>query len=335
MPFHEENTRSLEELLELNRNLDLTPIETQLKANLDNFVAKMTTFSERNGNALLKFARTRSFHELVKIQRFLLNVQDEQGNTPIHLSLIYGHFDLLELFVDVAQTVPYQNFINLKNSKQLTPLLIAAQLGELEVCQFLLEANADLALTDSTGCNAVHIACRNRNLSLLRLLLRHVEKSCNYGVLNFISHEGYAPLHLAVVAESIDLVRELLYFKKLKINMPDRRAGLTALHYAASSFNLLTTCSLLVRNESIEIDAKCFNGSTPLHMAIMNRNYLTVCLLVSKGASLSVKNDMPVHFDMESFCLQSASREKNRLLRLCVETVLKGKKTSEKYRKKT
>ncbi len=68
----DDSSKSLEELLELNRNSDLTPIEAQLKLNLDNFVAKMTTFSERNGNALLKFAKTRSFHELVKIQRFLL-----------------------------------------------------------------------------------------------------------------------------------------------------------------------------------------------------------------------------------------------------------------------
>jgi hypothetical protein len=72
MPVSDDSAKSLEELLELNRSSDLTPIEAQLKLNLDNFVAKMTTFSERNGNALLKFAKTRSFHELVKIQRFLL-----------------------------------------------------------------------------------------------------------------------------------------------------------------------------------------------------------------------------------------------------------------------
>jgi hypothetical protein len=71
-PTTDDASKSLEELLELNKNSDLTPIEAQLKLNLDNFVAKMTTFSERNGNALLKFAKTRSFHELVKIQRFLL-----------------------------------------------------------------------------------------------------------------------------------------------------------------------------------------------------------------------------------------------------------------------
>ncbi len=253
------------------------------------------------------------------------NVQDEQGNTPIHLSIIYGNFDLLELFIDVAQTIPYQNFINLKNAKQLTPLLIACQLNEIEVCEFLLEANADLTLTDSYGCNAIHVACRNKNLPLLKLLLKYVEKNCNYSPLNYINHEGYAPLHLSVLSESIDLVRELLYFKRLKINIPDRRAGLTALHYAASNFNLLPLCSLLVRNEQVEIDAKCFNGSTPLHMAIVNKNYLTVCLLISNGASLNLKNDMPVHFDVESYCFQSVSREKNKLLRQCVESVLKNR----------
>ncbi len=60
-------------------------------------------------------------------------------------------------------------------------------------------------------------------------------------------------------------------------------------------------------------------------MAIVNKNYLTVCLLISNGASLNLKNDMPVHFDVESYCFQSVSREKNKLLRQCVESVLKNR----------
>ena len=96
----------------------------------------------------------------MKTQRFLLNAQDEDGNTPMHLCIIHGNLDLLEIIVDVSLTIPYQNLINLKNHKNLTPLLIAAHLGELECCEFLLEANADLTQTDMYGCNCIHIACK-------------------------------------------------------------------------------------------------------------------------------------------------------------------------------
>ena len=79
-------------------------------------------------------------HELLKTQRFLINVPDEDGNTPIHLCVLYGNFDLLEIFVDVALTIPDQNLINLKNHKNLTPLLIGVYLEEIEVsiCSELL-----------------------------------------------------------------------------------------------------------------------------------------------------------------------------------------------------
>lgn len=308
----------LDEMFDNGKKKTQNLSEVQLKNNLDNCISKMNALADRTGKALLKFAKTRSFHELLKTQRFLINCQDDDGNTPIHLSIIYGNFDLLELFVDVAMTIPYQNLINIKNHKQLTPLLVACHLGEIEVCEFLLEANADLTQTDLYGCNPIHIACKSKNINLLRVLIKYVDKNCHYGILNSINHEGYAPIHLAVMSESVDIVHELLFNKNLKINIPDKRAGFTALHYAASSPSLLNICSLLVKNESIDINSKSNNGSTPLHMAVANKNYLITCLLLSYGANLNIQSDSPVHFDLDLFqmCLR-----KNSILRRCVEEV--------------
>ena len=288
---------TLEAKFELKREeiARATPLEHQLKLNLDNCISKMNALADRTGKALIKFSKTRSFHELLKTQRFLINVQDEDGNTPIHLSILYGNFDLLEIFVDVALTIPYQNLINLKNHKNLTPLLMASMVNEVEVCEFLLEANADLTHTDLNGNNVVHIACKNKNLNLLKSIIKYIDKTCSYGVLNCTNHDGYSPLHLAVLSESIDLVRELLYLKYLKINIQDKRAGYSALHHSATKPNLLEICKLLVKNENIDINLRAFNGCTPLHIAIANKNYLITCLLISNNADLYIKSDMPLH----------------------------------------
>ena len=216
----------------------------------------MNLLADRTGKSLLKLAKTRSIHELIKTQRFLFNVQDEDGNTPMHLAILHGNFDILSVIVDAALTIPYSNLINNKNFKQLTPLLIAAHLGEIEVCEFLLEANADISQTDLNGSNAIHIACKNKNLKLLKTFLKFVQKDCLFSVLNAVNHVGQCPLHLAVINESIDIVREILYMKNLKINIQDRQAGYTALHYAAGGRNLIQICNLLVNNPSIEIDIK-------------------------------------------------------------------------------
>ena len=314
------NPKTLEDLFAKKDDLKLPTLEAQLRSNLDNCIAKMNALADRTGKALLKFAKTRSFHELLKTQRFLINVQDEEGNTPIHLCILYGNLDLLEIFVDVAMTIPYQNLINIKNQKQLTPLLVACYLEEVEVCEFLLEANADLAQTDIYGCNAIHIACNKRNINLLKTLIKYVDKNCNYGVVNSINHDGLAPVHLAVMNQSVELVQELLYLKYLKINIQDKRAGYTALHHACGKQNLYQIANLLVRNESIDVDVRSYNGCTPLHVAIANKNYLITCLLLNKGAKLDIQSDSPVHCDSELFAL---TLKKDNLLKRCIEFVLK------------
>ena len=136
----------------------------------------MNALADRTGKALLRFAATRSFHELLKTQRFLLNVQDEEGNTPMHLAIVHANFDVLELLVDVALTIPYQSLVNMRNRRQLTPLLLACKLGECEVCELLLEANADMTLADAGGNTPLHLACARADLRMLKLLLKYVER---------------------------------------------------------------------------------------------------------------------------------------------------------------
>jgi nuclear factor of kappa light polypeptide gene enhancer in B-cells 2 len=242
----------------------------------------MNALADRTSKALLKFARTRSLREFFKTQRFLLSSQDEDGNTPIHLSVLYGNLDMLAIFTDVAATISFQNIINIKNNNQLTALMIAAYLGEVEVCEFLLEANADLTVTDLYGCNVVHVACKNKNIDLLKVIIKYVNKNNCYSVLNTINHDGCAPIHLAVLSESTDILSELLYNgRHLKINIPDKKSGYTALHYAAMRAKLTPIVNLLVKNEDIDINAKSYIGCTPLHIAVANKNYMsTICLVI-------------------------------------------------------
>ncbi|CAF0713312.1 unnamed protein product [Brachionus calyciflorus] len=290
--------------LDLNKNQigqEETKIQNPivLKANLDNCISKMNALADRTGKALIKFAKTRSFVELLKTQRFLINAQDEDGNTPIHLSILNGNFDLLEIFIDVTLTIPYQNIINIRNYKSLTPLLIACYMGEIEACEFLLNANADLSLADYDGNNPIHIACMTKNLDLLKILIKYTDKQCNFGILNSINHEGYSPLHICVLKESYEMVRELLYCKDLRINIPDKRCGFTALHHAASNFNLYKIVDILIRNEKIDLNCKTYTGCTPLHLAVANKNYLNAIMLIRNGADTNIQNDFPIHFDYE------------------------------------
>ncbi|RNA00773.1 nuclear factor NF-kappa-B p100 subunit-like protein [Brachionus plicatilis] len=274
------------------------PIQSQIK--LDTCYSKMNNLADRTGQSLLKFAKNRSLHDLLKTQRFLMNFADEDGNCPLHLSIQHKNFDLLEIFVDVIMTIPHQNIINLRNKAGFTPLLMAAHLEELDLCEFLLEANADLAMADLDGNNPVHLACKRNNIRLLKVLIKYVDRQHNYGVLNAVNLEGYAPIHLCTLNGSFEMVRELLYFKTLRVNMPDKKVGYSALHYASISSSSYKIAELLVKNEKVDVNCKSHTGCTPLHLAVANRNYLATILLMSNAADPNIQNDVPVHIDYGS-----------------------------------
>lgn len=159
---------------------------SQLKSNYESCIHKMNAVADRTSKALLKLARDRSLRDFFKTQRFLFSAQDEDGNTPIHLAILYGNFDLLAIFTDVTASISFQNIINIKNNNNFTPLMIAAYLGEVEVCEYLLEANADLTITDSFGCNAVHVACKRKDLGLLKVIKSRFYISGHIIIISFI-----------------------------------------------------------------------------------------------------------------------------------------------------
>ncbi|RNA33545.1 nuclear factor NF-kappa-B p105 subunit-like protein [Brachionus plicatilis] len=255
----------------------------------DILIDKIYILTDKIGNSLLKFSKNRSVHDLLKVHQHLFSATDANGNTPIHL----------KIFVDVIRTLPDQDIINMRNSMGLTPLLIAAHLGELELSEFLLEANAEISISDYDGNNPIHIACKIKNLKLLEIFLRFVNRNRSFGVLNGTNHEGYAPIHLSVLNSSLAMLREFLYFDQLKINSTDKKFGFTALHYAARDPFGTIILDMLMKNQRIDVNVKSYVGYTPLHLAVLNKNYLSTINLLKNGADPNLENDFPLNLDYD------------------------------------
>lgn len=106
------------------------------------------------------------------------------------------------------------------------------------------------------------------------------------GLLNVFNRDGFAPIHLAVFSESIDILNELVSNSKY-LNIADKKRGYTALHYAASKTKLVPMVNLLAKNTNIDVNVQSFIGTTPLHIALANKNYMsTICLVYVSLISL-------------------------------------------------
>lgn len=66
----------------------------------------------------------------------LLSLQDQEGNTALHLSAAGGFYDICELFVNDGA------IIDISNLKKETPLLLAAKNGYTKISLFLIDHGA-------------------------------------------------------------------------------------------------------------------------------------------------------------------------------------------------
>ena len=102
---------------------------------------------------------------------------------------------------------------------------------------------------------------------------------------------GLAPLHLAILAEDIQLLSLLIGDTGSDVNLraADFKRAHTALHMAAEKG--ATACMrILLEQEEIEVDARDKQGKeTPLLLAIKGKKEEAVRLLLEHGASLDVR----------------------------------------------
>jgi ankyrin repeat protein len=287
-----------------------------LRKMLDDCEKKMNGLADRTSNALLNVSETRSLYNLIGTQRYLLSVQNEDGNTPLHVAILNSNFDILELFVDVIGKISDHDIINMTNNNQLTPLLLAAHQKESEVCAFLLETGAKINPADSTGSNCFHIACKNNDIKLLEVLLKHIqEKKNKESIINKLNYDGFTPLHIAVRANAYQSVELLIQSGICRINEKSPKDGMTALHYS-SSLGVIKTTLLLLRQPDIIVDFKSYSGLTPLHIAVMNRNYFVVRKLIAYNAGM---------FEESRMCMNLKCAVKS-----CHHATDTGKKAQEK-----
>ena len=123
----------------------------------------------------------------------------------------------------------------------------------------LISAGANVNLPDRNGQTAVHLACQRSDLVCLKqLMCAQTPEIANCEVLNF---DGFKPLHLAVFADSVELINCLVE------NGADVNCKVRGL---AIIFNYTTTAAWLaqlVRRQSAVREARArFPAGTTLRV---------------------------------------------------------------------
>ncbi|KAF5609187.1 ankyrin repeat domain-containing protein [Fusarium pseudoanthophilum] len=130
----------------------------------------------------------------------ILEVTDNDKNTPLHYASACGHMEMARFLLDKGADIESRNNI------QQTPFLVAAVKGKIVVIRMLAEYGADREAKDKNGYCALHYAALNTNNLLLRCLLE-LGVDMEVGL-----YEGLTALVCAAVTGKTDIVTSLLEF---------------------------------------------------------------------------------------------------------------------------
>ncbi|KAL5499607.1 hypothetical protein EMCRGX_G011058 [Ephydatia muelleri] len=249
---------------------------------------------ERMFNALLAWASTKDVRYLLAAQRSLTAIQNQEGDTALHLAIIHNHQDVVLQLLDVLPQLPPTEtpVVDCLNNSQQSPLHLAVLTRQHKVIQYLLKASANPLVCDRNGDTPLHVACHTGFTNGANVFLsrnNHVNtEGCRYPELTMRNNGGFTPLHAAVQGGHQDCVK-LLVNCHVDVNMQDTKSGKTALHCAVEKGDLTMTGYLLTQAEA-DPNACDFSGSTPLHVAAGLGLSTIVSLLLAGGASVRQLN---------------------------------------------
>jgi ankyrin repeat protein len=168
---------------------------------------------------------------------------------------------------------------NARNSLQMTPLLIAAGVGQVPVVDALLQAGAKLDESTIYGTPLTFAAMAGRT-PVVKLLL---DQGANPSTQR---PDGISVLMLAARGGDPEMVSELLR-RKVDVNTKDND-GATALIYAAREGQM--DAGRLLMSSGAAVDAADSHRWTPLTYAAVNGHADFVKLLLEKGANANARD---------------------------------------------
>uniref|UniRef100_A0A8C4QSP4 Nuclear factor of kappa light polypeptide gene enhancer in B-cells 2 (p49/p100) n=2 Tax=Eptatretus burgeri TaxID=7764 RepID=A0A8C4QSP4_EPTBU len=235
--------------------------------------------AERTARALLDYARTGDARMLLVVQRHLTAVQDDEGDSALHLATIHQQPQVVKQLLHVMLSIHDQNLLNLPNDLHQTPLHLAVITKQPSVVDILLGAGADPSIVDRDGDSVIHMATENGDEETLAVLTRHLGLNLS-PLINTPNYEGLFPVHLAVLSGSLPCLK-LLHSAGANLDDQELKYGRTPLHYATEN-NIVDLAAYLVVH--VFVDAVTYDGNTPLHVAASRGLKAMTMLLMASGA---------------------------------------------------
>ena len=173
---------------------------------------------------------------LLEVDNNVWNVVSKNGRTPLHTAAMHGQTDVVKFLLDKCDYGKDET-----DSCGTTPLMDAFRFGFIDVAELLITIHdSDIHKTDMLGRQAIHISAQSGQLHSILSLVKDRDVDINVrcdksnataihfaakeghidvlksivlfgGLINDVDKNGRTPLHLAVAANMIQMVKVILF----------------------------------------------------------------------------------------------------------------------------
>lgn len=237
----------------------------------------------------LQLAATQGSDEIVRLfaeDQKLLESTTKNGHTALTLAaknnkigtweiLVTAKANPRAILIDESIVDIYRKFIRQRSSINSSPLMIAASLGETEMCKILLDAGEKPSTPNDEGWNAAHFAAFAGHTEVMHKLLENDNslKDCKLPITNTTL--------LMLAIEDIETFKVILKFN------PDLQAvdksKWSVLHHAANKGK--DSIIRLLSPSKDDLNKLNDTEASPLMLATQGDHDTTCALLMQNGAS--------------------------------------------------
>ncbi|XP_053685777.1 NF-kappa-B inhibitor cactus-like [Sabethes cyaneus] len=213
--------------------------------------------------------------------------QNDEGDTYLHLCIIHKATEVACQLIRIAP----RPWLNLQNDFGQTPLHLSVVTEQPGIVRKLVLAGAELGIRDEEGNTALHLACLNNHSDCARELLTtlnplELQQFSTTKIpqdLEQWNHNGKRCVHIAAERSNIEILRYLVN-AGANINARDGRTGLTPLHIAVESGNEPMVNFLLDECPKLRLEQETLAGFTAYQLAVMLQNEALQNGLENRGA---------------------------------------------------
>ncbi|GBN05336.1 Serine/threonine-protein phosphatase 6 regulatory ankyrin repeat subunit B [Araneus ventricosus] len=213
------------------------------------------------------------------------NINAKDGY-PLFSAISQGFYDIVEILMQNEKIK-----INMQIVNDITPLHVAAELGQRVIVETLIIKGADVnAVTADCKKTPLHNAASAGAAEVVKILLKKKAK------INARAVDGSTPLHLAVYSGQANVVK-MLNENGANVNIADYK-NRTAIQLAAFH-GKLEIVKMLSELKTVSIHDKANDGFSLLHIAAQSGHLNIMKHLIEKGANINSENDAgtkPIHF---------------------------------------